>query len=149
MDQVLRAAVAHLHALLVHFPITLLVVSVGLDVTARQSLELRRAAWLSLLLGTIATVPATVSGLIAHLPYEASPKLPLIEQHQYLAFATTGLFGVLTVWRWRARRRGHDIAASIPYAVATLLGMTILLLTLYNGHALVHIHGIGVSGVAP
>jgi uncharacterized membrane protein len=104
---------------------------------------------LSLLLGSIATLPATVSGLIAHLPYAASAKLPLIEQHQYLAFATTGLFALLTVWRWRARRRGNDVGATLPYLGGALLGMVVLLLTLYNGLVLVHIHGIGVSGVAP
>lgn len=149
MSQVFSAAIVHLHGVLVHFPIALLLVSLGLDVTARDSTERREAAWYSLLLGTLGTIPATVSGLIAHLPYESSPMLPLIEQHQYLAFGTTALFGALCVWRWRARRRGNDIGATILYTAGAVLAVSVLFMTAYNGHGLVHIYGIGVTPAAP
>ena len=149
MSQFFSSAVVLLHGVVVHFPIALLLVSFGLDVTARHSIERRKAAWFSLLLGTLGTIPATVSGLMASLPYASSSKLPLIEQHQYLAFGTTALFGLLCVWRWRARRRGTDIGATIPYTAGALLAVIVLLLTVYNGHVLVLIHGIGVTPVTP
>ncbi len=149
MGELFRTVIVHLHAGVVHFPIALLLVSVVLDFRAGQSRLLRRAAWCSLVLGSLATLPATITGLLAHLPYETSPLLPLIEQHQYLAFATTALFLVLAGWRWRMLRRGNDIGATLPYAAGALLGVAVLLFTVYNGHGLVQVHGIGVTPSEP
>ena len=149
MDELFQTVIVHLHAAVVHFPIALLLLSVVLDLRAGQSASLRRAAWGSLVLGSLATLPATITGLLAHLPYETSPLLPVIEQHQYLAFATTALFLVLAGWRWRVRRRGSDIGATLPYTAGALLGVVVLLFTVYNGHALVQVHGIGVTHSAP
>ena len=149
MGELFQTLIVHLHAVLVHFPIALLLVSVVLDFRAGQSMLLRRAAWWSLVLGSLATLPATISGLLAHLPYETSSLLPVIEQHQYFAFATTGLFLVLAAWRWRMRRRGNEIGATLPYIAGAILGVAVLLFTVYNGHALVQVHGIGVTPRAP
>lgn len=149
MDELLPRVIVHLHAVLVHFPIALLLVSVALDLRAGQSILLRRAAWWSLVLGSLATLPATITGLLAQLPYATSPLLPVIEQHQYLAFATTALFLVLAAWRWRMRRRGNEIGATFLYTEGALLGVAVLLFTVYYGHTLVQVHGIGVTPSAP
>ncbi len=149
MRELFQTVIVHLHAVLVHFPIALLLISVVLDLRAGQSILLRRAAWWSLVLGSLATLPATLTGLLAHLPYKTSPLLPLIEQHQYLAFATTTLFLVLAAWRWRMRRRGNEIGTTFLYTAGALLGVAVLLFTVYNGHTLVQVHGIGVTPSAP
>jgi uncharacterized membrane protein len=149
MNALLTYMVVHAHGAIIHFPIALLIVSIVLDLAARNSTFLHRAAWLSLLIGTVATIPATITGLIAHLPYEESPKLAVIEQHQFMAFATTAAFVALTVWRWRVRRRGKELGGILPYRALAVLAIGLLVLTWYNGGVLVHVHGIGVTGVAP
>ncbi len=149
MDSVLSYMIVHAHGAIIHFPIALLILSVVLDLSARDSVFLHRAAWVSLLIGTLATIPATITGLLAHLPYEESPKLAVIEQHQFMAFATTAAFSVLTLWRWRVRRGGKELGSLLPYRALAVLSLGILMLTWYNGGVLVHVHGIGVTGVAP
>ena len=138
-----------LHPMLSHFPIALLVVSVGLDLAARFWPQLRPSAWLTLVLGAVMTLPTTVTGLIAHVPYEDSPAAGAIETHELLAFGTTALFIGLTAWRWRTRRRGGDAAAGWLYPGVALLGLVLLTATGYTGGSLVYDHAVGVSATVP
>ena len=104
----------HIHGAVTHFPIALLFVSVGMDYFAGKRPVLRSGAWLLLVLGTIGTVVATVTGLVAHLAYEdGSILLSAIDRHQYLGFATTVLFVGLAAWRWRSMRRGGDAGGRV------------------------------------
>ncbi len=48
-----------LHPILVHFPIALLLVSFGLTIAARFKPEFHETSWLLLVLGGLATLPAT------------------------------------------------------------------------------------------
>ena len=99
----------HLHGALNHFPIALLFVSAGLDFVAGKRPSLRSSAWLLLVLGTLGAIAATVSGLLAHLAYEADPYLlSAMEVHQYLAFATTALFAPHACAGF-SLRRGSDV----------------------------------------
>jgi uncharacterized membrane protein len=141
--------VNHTHGALNHFPIALLFVSVGLDLFALlKRPDLHRTAYLLLVLGTIGAVAATVTGLIAHLPYEEDPTLlAAIEPHQYTAFAATGVFAVLTVWRWRSLRRGSDLGGGAPYLALALLGLVVLGITGLLGGNLLTEWGIGVRGI--
>ncbi len=92
----------HVHNAVTHFPIALLFVSAGMDYFAGKRPGLRSGAWILLVLGTLGTVAATVTGLLAHLAYEDdSILLSAIDRHQYLGFATTALFIGLTAWRRR------------------------------------------------
>ena len=58
------------HPIIVHFPIALLVVSFGLSITARFNPTWLQAAWITFVIGALATIPATISGIISHVPYE-------------------------------------------------------------------------------
>lgn len=91
----------HVHGAVTRFPIALLFVGVGMDYFAGEKPGLRSGAWL--VLGTLGTIVATITGLVAHLDYEDdSVRLSAIDRHQYLGFATTALFVGLTAWRWRS-----------------------------------------------
>jgi uncharacterized membrane protein len=136
------------HAALSHFPLALLVVGVALDFVARRRPNLAFTAWIMWVLGAVGAVISTVSGLIAHLPYEeaGSAAVQAIEIHQYLAFATTAVFVALTVWRWRSRRR--DLSRSQIFAMLSVVGVAVLLLTGFYGGQLAN-YGVGVDPVTP
>ncbi len=107
----------HVHNAVTRFPIALLFVGAGMDYFAGKRPGLRSGAWILLVLGTLGTVVATVTGLLAHLAYEDDLiLLSAIDRHQYLGFSTTALFVGLTAWRWRSMRRGSDVGgdASLP-----------------------------------
>ena len=140
----------HAHGAINHFPIALLFVSVGLDLFAllKKRPNLHRSAWLLLMLGMIGAIAATVTGLIAHLPYEEeSTLLAAIEPHQYTAFAATAVFGALSAWRWRSLGRGSDVGGSATYLAVALLGLVVLGITGFLGGNLITEWGIGVRGV--
>src|SRR5215208_2301337 len=136
----------HAHGAINHFPIALLFVSVGLDLFALlKRPNLHRPAWLLLMLGMIG---ATVTGLIAHLPYEEDPTLlAAIEPHQYTAFAATAVFAALSAWRWRSLGRGSDVGGSAVYLAVALLGLVVLGITGFLGGNLITEWGIGVRGI--
>ena len=138
----------HAHAALSHFPIALLIVGVVLDVVARRRPNLAFTAWIMWVIGAIGAVISTVSGLIAHLPYEeaGSAAVQAIEIHQYLAFAATAVFVALTVWRWRSRRR--DLSRSQVFTTLSVVGVAVLLLTGFYGGQLAN-YGVGVDPVTP
>jgi uncharacterized membrane protein len=139
----------HTHGAINHFPIALLFVSVGLDLFALlKRPNLHRPAWLLLMLGMIGAIAATVTGLIAHLPYEEDPTLvAAIEPHQYTAFAATAVFAALSAWRWRSLGRGSDVGGSAVYLAVALLGLVVLGITGFLGGNLITEWGIGVRGI--
>ncbi len=138
----------HVHNAVTHFPIALLFVSAGMDYFAGKRPGLRSGAWLLLVLGTLGTVAATVTGLLAHLAYEDdSILLSAIDRHQYLGFATTALFVGLTAWRWRSMHRGSDVGGTRVYLAVALFGLAVLGLTGFVGGNLLTEWGIGVKGI--
>src|SRR5262245_13782601 len=96
-----------LHAALNDFPAALLATAVVFEIlfllTKRDSL--RVAAYWMLIAGVIGAGLAVLSGLgaedrIAH----GEAVHEIMEEHEELAFITTGIFGVVAVWRlWRER----------------------------------------------
>ncbi len=138
----------HVHSATTHFPIALPFVSVGLDYFAGKRPGLNGGAWLLLVLGTLGTLAATVTGLVAQLAYgDDSVLLSAIDCHQYLGFATTVLFVGLTAWRWRSMRRGGDAGGTRSYLVLALAGLVVLGVTNCIGGNLLTEWGIGVKGV--
>ncbi|PLS85016.1 MAG: hypothetical protein CYG60_14780 [Actinobacteria bacterium] len=135
----------HIHGAVTHFPIALPFVSVGVDYFAAKRPGLQGGAWLLLVLGSLGTVAATITGLVAHLAYEDdSVLLSAIDRHQYLGFATTALFVGLTAWS--SMRRG-DVGGSRAYLVVALVGLAVLALTGFLGGNLLTEWGIGVKGI--
>jgi uncharacterized membrane protein len=73
--------------------------------------------------------------------------LSAMEVHQYLAFATTALFSILTAWRWRSLRHGSDLGGNSVYLVLILLGLMVLGVTGFLGGNLITEYGIGVKDI--
>lgn len=138
-----------MHALIVHFPIALLVVSFGLSVVARFKPGWLTASWITFVIGALATLPATASGLAAHAPYEGSSLAGVIETHQFLGFATTLIFMGLLIWRGWQMRRGSDIGSTWPFIAAMAVGIIMLTLAGGNGGELVYTHAVNVRGINP
>lgn len=138
-----------LHPIFVHFPIALLFVSFGLTVAGQWKAQWHETSWFLLILGGLATIPATISGLIAHRPYEDTPSMVYIESHEMLGIIGTLItLGVLG-WRWRSRRQGRDVGLSKVYLVIVVVGLVWLFFLGGTGGNLVYEHGINVRGINP
>lgn len=147
MSDLIANTFTHLHPAITHFPIVLLIASVLLDLYGRWQPAVRRTAWITLVLGAFSTIPAVVTGIIAHLPYEETAVIESIEQHQLLGFLTTGVFIALTAWRWRSRRTNSEAGVSWIYLTIGVLGLIVLTITGMTGGNLVYNLGVGVREI--
>ena len=68
-----------------------------------------------------------------------------IDQHEFIAYATTAIFLALSIWRSRAMRRGSDVGGSWVYGAFSVAGLLALVLTGALGGKLVFGHGVGIS----
>lgn len=140
-----------LHPIIVHFAIGGLFMSFALTLLARfrPSVALNQASWILLVVGVVAAIPATVTGLIAHFPYEETTLAAAIEPHQFLGMlgtlATLGMAG----WRLNARRKGQDLGTHPVYVGLIVLGLVWVVLLGGTGGNLVYELGINVRGVNP
>ena len=134
------------HPIAAHFPIALLVVSAGVTVVLRikSSPHLQYSSWLLLWVGTLGAVVADVTGVISHFEYEDTDLHGVIEVHQMWSFAVTVLFAVLTLWRWRSRRKGSDVGTTSLYLIGVLVGVVGLVLSGMTGGDLVFDYGVSV-----
>ena len=151
MGELIADTIEDSHAIAAHFPIALLVVSAFLTVVGRFSIkaDLQLTTWVLLLLGTIGSVVASVTGIISHFPYEETDLHGVIETHQNWSFVVTGFFIALTVWRWISMRKGGDAGESYIYLALVLAGIVGLTLSGITGGDLVYDYGINVRGVNP
>jgi uncharacterized membrane protein len=147
MSELLFKTLTHLHPAIIHFPIVLLIASVLLDLYGRWKPDLRHSAWIALLLGTLSAIPAAITGIIAHIPYEGTAVIESIERHEQLGLLTTAIFIGLTIWRWRSRRRGSASSASWFYLAVGSAGLLLLTLTGMTGGNLVYNLGVGVKEI--
>lgn len=147
MSDLIANTFTHLHPAITHFPIVLLIASILLDLYGRWQPAVRRTAWITLLLGTLSAIPAVITGIIAHIPYEETAVIGSIEQHEWLGFLTTGIFIALTAWRWRSRRANGETSASWLYLTIGVLGLAVLTITGMTGGNLVYNLGVGVKEI--
>ena len=136
-----------LHAVLNDFPVGLLVAAVIFEIlflfTKRDSL--RTAAYWTLMAGVIGAGLAVLSGLgaedrIAH----GEAVHEIMEEHEELAYITTGIFAVVALWRlWRERvmSRGERMAA----LCLALVGSGFLVSTGQHGGEMVFDHAAGMK----
>jgi uncharacterized membrane protein len=151
--------IAHVHPMLVHFPIVLLMFGVGLDFLAlARGADLSgaeclpRVAASALILGTVAAAAAAVFGDIAldKAVDLGFPKAPL-EHHEALGLTTLWIFVALSALRILAYWKGFRLRGGrgVVLAVLGLCGVGVLLFAAYAGGKLVYEIGVNVAAVKP
>ncbi len=70
------------HPILIHFPIAFLGFSFVLSFLSMRVSRWNEASWLLLWVGGLSCIPASVSGVISHFPYEETDLHGVIETHQ-------------------------------------------------------------------
>ncbi|MDW5378586.1 DUF2231 domain-containing protein [Halomonas sp. HP20-15] len=152
-------SLAHIHPMLVHFPIVLWLLAVAcqcLVVLRGESFERRRSwqqasLWL-LALGTLGGAVAAGFGDVAMdiAKEKGFPTAP-IEAHEGLAMTTLTLFGVLTLVQaviyWRRITLNRVLSWVVP--IAGLVGIALMLMTAEHGGELVYEIGVNVAAVQP
>ncbi len=99
-----------------------------------------------LLVALPGAIAAVASGLQAE-PSETSDVVhELIEAHELLAFAATGLLAALTFWRV-GLRGAFPRKAGFLYLVAILATAVVIGFGAYFGGQMVFTHGVGVDAV--
>lgn len=136
-----------LHAIVNDFPVALLIVAVMFEflflLTKRDSFRL--VAYWTLLAGVIGGGLAVLSGLGAedHIAHGEAVH-EIMEEHEELAFITTGIFAVVALWRlWREKTMGQG--ERIAALALALIGTGFLVSTGKHGGDLVFDHAAGTS----
>lgn len=151
--------IAHVHPMLVHFPIVLFFLAITIqvvvlmrkgDLAARECLP--TTALVALALGLVFALAAAVFGDIAldQAVDLGFPKDPL-EEHEDWATVTMFLFGALTLVQLIAWWRGIAVIEKRGWIVAGAgaIGLVLLLSTAYHGGELVYHIGVNVDVVKP
>lgn len=137
----------NVHPLIIHFPIALLLTSVGLDAAAillRQSGWHRIALW-NLVLGTLGAGAAVLSGLQAEDMAKHSFEIwKIMTLHKRLGFCTFGLAAVSSTARLVMRDQ-LGVRARGTMLVLALALVTTICWGAYLGGDLVYELGVGSS----
>lgn len=149
--------IAHIHPMIVHFPIVFFVTALGLelivlgrrgDLTARQCLS--NTALAALVLAALAAVVAASFGDMAldKAVDRGFAKGPL-EEHEDLGMTTMFYFCVLALVQLVAWWRRIPLSGSrgVIFFVLGLIGFAILITTAYHGGDLVYRLGVNVEAV--
>src|ERR1043166_4953694 len=139
--------VPNIHMIVVHFPIALLPVSLGLDVLGRVfgSRDLHAAGRWTLWIGTLAAGAAVWSGLEGaddvHA-YVTDAADELMDLHQNLQLGTLGAAIGLSLWRLVARP--FPDRGSLVYLLIALAMNVNLVVASDLGGQMVFMHGVAV-----
>ena len=140
-----------IHPIVVHFPISLLCVSVAFDALASRwpTGGLREASLYSLLAGVMsAALAVAMGGEEEDLAKRAGAPESVLDLHESLGTVTLVVFVVLLglrlamQWGWLKEIRSLTLGLGV-------IGIVILALTGYWGGELVYTYGIGVKAVMP
>lgn len=128
-----------LHAMVVHFPIALLLTGVAFDLIGLRlgREDLRRAGLYVLGVGLAGAVLALFTGALGEeTAEEIFPGVEYLgDVHKFLAIAATALFGTLFVWRLRGGQSGR---AAIPYTALAIAAVIVLAATGHSGGRMVY-----------
>lgn len=138
-----------LHPIVTHFPIALLIVSFVLAFVIRQKPEFENMEWWSFAIGALMALPATITGVVAHFPYEETNLHEAIELHQLPSMAGTLIMLIVLALRYRSRRQGQDFGKAQWYLIFAVLGLFWVFIVGGTGGALTYDYGINVRGVNP
>lgn len=152
-------SITHIHPMLVHFPIVLFIIAVVIDVyilrckgDLGERNHLTMTGFYALFLGLIFSILAAVFGDIAlDAALDRGFSMAPLEEHETLASLTIAIFAFLAavqsyfLWRRRVLKDGLQWL----FVGVGLLGLGVLLSTVYHGGYLVYELGVNVSGVKP
>jgi uncharacterized membrane protein len=129
------------HVALVHFPIALIFVSVLFDLLSlrRQSLALLRAAYYTVMVAAISTVPTIATGILAwQLQFEGKAPKGNLKLHMILALCSSAMIWVVCWLHVKQQRNPQFNSPAVRIAVEVVA----VALTMLTGHV-----GGFVSGV--
>src|SRR5215207_3644292 len=133
------------HPSLVHFPLTLLPLSIGADLIGRAtgSETLRSLARATIPLAAVSATVAAVFGLVAQEEVNATGEAhDMLVTHRNLNLAMVGTAAAMATWR---SKRDKPTAGYLAIGLAGLAAMTY---TAYLGGHMVYEHGVGVLDAA-
>ena len=136
------------HAMLVHFPIALLLFSFAFFIASRifQNEILLKVSMWGLVMGTAGAVVAVITGLIAEdiAPHTEQAHIILTTYHEPLGLTVMSWALLLTILslivRWKFTKGMSAIFILLFSALIALIAMTG-----YYGHQMVYEHGMAVS----
>jgi uncharacterized membrane protein len=140
--------VPNIHMIVVHFPIALLPVALGLDVLGRLfgSRDLHVAGRWTLWVGTLAAGAAVWSGLEGaddvHA-YVTDAADELMDLHQNLQLGVLGAAIALSLWRLAARAPFPERGGGV-YILISIAMVVILTVASDLGGQMVYLHGVAV-----
>jgi uncharacterized membrane protein len=139
---------APLHPAFVHFPIALVVFSFIADLLGRlfNKASLRAAGSWSLIGALVFGAITAATGYydMTRTRGVLGETFKYVDFHMDVGFVLLGAVVVLTAWRWfRYARR--DLNPGIPYLIAALLVMGLVLFQGWYGGEMVFSHGAGVA----
>lgn len=136
-----------LHPSLVHFPIGILFLA-GIFYLLSLFIPqeyLSKAGFLALIIGTVATVVAVLSGDQAEeMAKPTGIAHEMVEKHELLALICAWGFGLLTGWAFMRQKRFLQIE-KIIFTVVIWAGIILLLITAHEGGEIVYEQGVGVN----
>ncbi|MFA5297768.1 MAG: DUF2231 domain-containing protein [Lutibacter sp.] len=143
---------SHLHAILIHFPIALLVIGFFSELLAIFIKKdfFKKVAFYLLLVGALGAITAYISGSYAGEGIEEGPLKAPMELHEQAALITlwlsiiTALFSVL-IYFFKVQNNKVKSVAIFLYALL----VASVVQTGYYGGQLVYSHGVGIELALP
>jgi uncharacterized membrane protein len=145
--------IAHIHPMLVHFPLALFPVAIGAQLLAMlrghdlfgRSCLSSTAMTLLALAAAGAVVAAVFGDMALDKALDAGVQMATMEDHEELGQLSAVLLSVLAVaGLWLYRKAGSSLVVSRLFVVACLVVLVVLLTTAWFGGQLVYEHGINV-----
>ena len=135
-----------LHPAFVHFPIALVVFSFVADLLGRWTKRpsLRAAGFWSLIGALLMGAITAATGYYDFTRAALGETARYADFHQDVGYILVGAVFVLTVWRWLAYAR-RDLSPGIPYLIAALLVLGLILFQGWYGGEMVYSQGAGVA----
>ena len=149
MFEFARHLIDDAHPIINHFPIAMLVTSFVLACCKRKWNGVSQTEWLLFAWGAWLTLPASISGVAAHEPYENLPIHATIERHALPANVGTLVMVGVAIWRYRSRRKQADIGDKNWYLAFAVIGLIWIFIVGGTGGSLTYDYGINVRGVNP
>ena len=133
------------HVALIHFPIALIVVSVLFDLLSLrgQSVALLRAAYYTIIVAAISTVPTIATGILAwQLQLEGKGPKGNLKLHMILAISSSVMIW-LVYWLHYKEQRKPQVN---PSGIRLTVGIVAAAMTLLTGHVGGFISGVNGPG---